>query len=321
MSEIQWRRGQFYTFRAVRTVHLGAIDVNVNEGDEFEYDGQSLRLGGAEHNVPNLRAGIRAGWFVSDVALPMAAPAAPVAAAQQTVKPLESDERHVGFATKAARDRAMGSSASATSPAHGDATAEGVVVGRVRTATVQRTVLSDSSAVTQEINRLDNLSAPATPVRKPVATGDVQQAMAGDTLEDILPNAASTGRPQSRLAADPSPSAAERAEAARRARIASAAVPVVPENGTSDAPSDAPSDAASDLFGDLLSDASPSDAYPEALAVAQAAIPGFDWDMAAPSDARVNEALSRRDDPVFLTAVLAVETDAVRQQIAAGLRA
>jgi hypothetical protein len=137
--------------------------------------------------------------------------------------------------------------------------------------------------------------------------------MAGDTLEDILPNAASTGRPQSRPAADPGPSAAERAEAARRARVASTSVPVVAEDGTSDA--------ASDLFGDLLSDAAPSDAYPEALAVAQAAIPGFEWDMAASSDARVNEALSRRDDPVFLTAVFAVETEVVRQQIAAGLRA
>lgn len=312
MSEIQWRRGQFYTFRAVRTVHLGAIDVNVNEGDEFDYDGQSLRFGGAEHNVPNLRAGIRAGWFVSDVELPRVASTAPAPAPapRQTVRTIETDERNVGFATKAARDRAMMSAAPAAPAA---SASDGVVVSRLRTATKHNAVLTDSSAVSQEINRLDNMTVPVTPVRKPVATGDVQYAMAGDTLEDILPNAASTGRPQSRPAADIGPSAAERAEAARRARIASTSVPVVAEDGTSDA--------ASDLFGDLLSDAAPSDAYPEALAVAQAAIPGFEWDMAASSDARVNEALSRRDDPVFLTAVLAVETDAVRQQIAAGLRA
>ncbi|NBR01356.1 MAG: hypothetical protein EBT97_13115, partial [Actinobacteria bacterium] len=64
--DIQFTKGNFITFTAIKRVHLGAVEVDVYDGDSFEYDGQTLRLGGKEYNVPNLRAGVRAGWFTAD---------------------------------------------------------------------------------------------------------------------------------------------------------------------------------------------------------------------------------------------------------------
>jgi len=332
--DIQFTRGNFITLRAAKKVHLGAVEVDVYEGDKFEYDGQTLRIGGKDYNVPNLRAGIRAGWFVPDGTAPAAAPKAPAAAPttlsdklRRPVQTIEDDERQVGFATKTARDRASGTPA--VPPAASD---EGVPVGKVRIAAHQRTVLTDSSSVSQEISRLDNMTAKVT--RAPVATGDVQEAAAGDELEDILPDVPSAGKPAPGRAGDghDGMTAEERADAARRARLASVAVapaapPVAPDevSAVAEAAESSPDDVA-DLFGDLVTDpdseadTSGMDAAKARMALAKLAVPGFDWDLSAPWRTRVKTALSRRDDPVYMNAIMAVETDTVKRHVAEGLK-
>lgn len=331
--DIQFTKGKFLTIRAAKKVHLGAVEVDVYEGDEFEYDGQTLRIGGKEHNVPNLRAGIRAGWFVVDGAAPVVAPpaATPTTLSDKLRRPvqtIEDDERQVGFATKTARDRAAG--VSAVSPAASD---EGVPVGKVRIAAHQRTVLTDSSAVSQEISRLDNMTAKVT--RAPVATGDVQEAAAGDELEDILPEVTSAGKPSPGRAGDghDGMTAEERADAARRARIASvasapAAPPVDPSEVAAVAEAaEAAEDDVAGLFGDLVADPESDadtagmDAAQARMALAKLAVPGFEWDLSAPWRTRVKVALSRRDDPVYMNAIMAVETDTVKKHVAEGLKA
>lgn len=331
--DIQFTRGNFITLRAAKKVHLGAVELDVYEGDQLEYDGQTLKFGGREYNVPNLRAGIRAGWFVAEGAY-AAAPKAPAALAAPTlsdklrrpVQTIEDDERQVGFATRDARDRATDVPKAAASD-------EGVPVGKVRIAAHQRTVLTDSSAVSQEISRLDNMTAKVT--RAPVATGDVQEVAAGDDLEDILPDVPSTGRPAPGRAGDghDGMTPEERADAARRARLASvASAPEAPPAAASEvaavaAAAEAEVNDVKDLFGDLLSDPEGDadtaglDAAKARMALAKMAVPGFEWDLAAPWRTRVKMGLARRDDPVYLNAVLAVETDTVKKHIADGLRA
>lgn len=328
--DIQFTKGNFITLTAAKRVHLGAVEVDVYEGDSFEYDGQTLRLGGKEYNVPNLRAGIRAGWFTADASVPrkealVAPPAQAASNLRKVVQTVEDDERQVGFATNAARNRASGKSEAAASD-------EGVPVGKVRIAAHQRTVLTDSSSVSQEISRLDNMTAKVT--RAPVATGDVQEAAAGDELEDILPDAKSTGRPSPGKAGEghDGMTAEERADALRRARQAAvASAPVAPPVAQDEvvavaSAAEAGEDEVADLFGDLVADPEADadragvDAAKARMALAKAAVPGFDWDLSAPWSTRVKVALSKRDDPLYLNAVLAVETDTVKKHIAKGLR-
>jgi len=327
--DIQFTKGNFITFTAAKRVHLGAVEVDVYEGDSFEYDGQTLRLGGKEYNVPNVRAGIRAGWFTADASAPRVASTTPqhTPNLRKPVQAIDDDERTVGFATTDARNRASGggkTTASATSD-------EGVAVGKVRVAAKQHTVLTDSSAVSQEISRLDNMTAKVT---RAVATGDVQEAAAGDELEDILPDTPSTGRPAPGRAGDghDGMTAEERAEAARRARVASvASAPAAPpvakdEVAAVASAAEADEDDVAGLFGDLVSDPEAEadlagvDAAKARMALAKLAVPGFDWDLAAPWRTRVKTALAKRDDPVYLNAILAIETDTVKKHIAEGLR-
>ena len=84
---------------------------------------------------------------------------------------------------------------------------EGVPIAKIRTAAKQRTVLTDTSSADSEIRKLDNTTPPksvkiAIPVEQDIkavhlsgATGDVAHAIAGDSLEELLPDAASSGIP------------------------------------------------------------------------------------------------------------------------------
>ena len=340
---VLFKKGTFYSFQSTKTVHLGAIEKDLYEGDEFEYDGQTLKLGGAEYNLPNLRAGIRAGWFTPVGEVPLTT--ATTAASQQNAlseklrrpaQAIESDERQVGFATKAARDASVASVASrevSVSRVVSDASDEGVTVSRLSVASQQRTVLSDASAANREIRRLDNLTVKATPS---------VVASAGDELEELLPEAKSSGKPSPGIAGEGEAArvaASTRAEAAKAARLASLAkappskpvsrseVTALSEAGEVEA------DEVSSLFGDLLDNAddnvadynallaAETDAAQSRMALAQMVVPGFSWNLNAAVADRVAAALSKKADPLYLNAILSVESDDVKGQIVEGLRA
>jgi hypothetical protein len=327
---VQFKKGTYYTFVSSKTVHLGAIEKDLYEGDEFEYDGQTLKLGGAEYNLPNLRAGIRAGWFTPLGEVPLT-PATAVNSQQSALseklrrpaQTIESDERQVGFATKAARDASVTSREVSVSRVVSDASDEGVTVSRLSVASQQRTVLSDASVANREIRRLDNLTVKAAPS---------VVASAGDELEELLPEAKSTGKPSPGIAGEGEAARAEsvaRAEAAKASRLASLAKapPSKPvqrsEVAALSAAAETSEDDVSSLFGDLLVDDAPEvmDAAQSRMALAQMVVPGFSWDLNASVTDRVATALSKRADPLYLNAILSVETDAVKGQIVEGLRA
>jgi hypothetical protein len=289
--DMRFTKGQFVTLRAAKKVHLGSLARDIEEGDMVEYDGQTLRHSGEDLAVSNLRAAIRAGWFTSeDTSVTIDTDHEPEAPKHKTVTAIENDERFVSFATKEARDRATAPKTPVTKADIEANAAEGKAVGRVRVPSHQRTVVADASTANSEISRMENLSAP----RKTVATGDVQEALSGDDLEDLLPEAVSSRKPSP----GPDAEALARAEATRQSRLASVQVAEEP--------------AATDVA------VSASEAR---MAVVKLALPDFEWDLNAHWRSRVKTALSHKDNPLWLNAIMAVEIDSVKKHIAEALKA
>ena len=64
MSEIQYKRGKFITFRATTKFHLGEKQRDIWEGDEIDFDGQTVKHQGEEFGAPSIRGAVKAGWLV-----------------------------------------------------------------------------------------------------------------------------------------------------------------------------------------------------------------------------------------------------------------
>lgn len=60
----QFERGKFYSFRAITKIHIGKYAIDIADSDEFSFDGNTVRYGGVEYDVPQLR-GLFGTWFVS----------------------------------------------------------------------------------------------------------------------------------------------------------------------------------------------------------------------------------------------------------------
>lgn len=79
---------------------------------------------------------------------------------------------------------------------------EGEVVGRLRTPASQKSVIDSTTAtrVAQQVSKIDNVQGSSgrlvDPVKRAKATGDVQEAIAGDDLEELLPDAVSSKKPE-----------------------------------------------------------------------------------------------------------------------------
>lgn len=247
--------GQFRTYRATSRVHLGAIQQDLPENATIEFDGQTMRWGGKDYNVPALVGGITKGWLVptSDnvsryVAQPAGVKVRPAQSAGQerglvmTMDEASEEEQVVGTlgasnsrrdiarqegmyvkTAKAAVKVASEVPEEVSYPGVGD---DDVVMDIVdqdvesdqdaRPVTrlsdpKKKTVITDASAASKEIQRLDTTphkpKAAARPKAPDVsgesitsvlpggATGDVAEARSGEALADLLPHAASSGLP------------------------------------------------------------------------------------------------------------------------------
>lgn len=330
--EIEFKRGEFIAFRATTKFHLGAIEQDVMENDVILFDGQVSKIGGAEHNIPLIRSAVKLGWLVpaDDTtsrykAKPAGVPVRPAQAAdrergkQVEIQTVQDEERDLGT-LKTVRDR--GDGVVRKQVVAEDAGSEGVPVGKLRTPANQKTTLTAENAmrVAQEIRKVDNVQG--TPDQRVIpvkvaATGDVQEAKVGDALDELLGDAAVAKLPpvgdgplgegdQPHLTADEKEAkrnaAAAAAEAARQARLA--------QVGTKSSPAPAaPAEPAEVL---------PPDTQAK-MALVKAALPNFEWDMSRQWRVRVKDALDRRNDPLFLNGILAVETETVKKHIQAAL--
>lgn len=63
-TEITFRPGEFQRFKAKHKFHLGALQRDLEQGEEIEFDGTNLRLDGSTHSMPKLRGVIKEGWLI-----------------------------------------------------------------------------------------------------------------------------------------------------------------------------------------------------------------------------------------------------------------
>ena len=71
ITNIKWQRGSYQKFYALMKIRVGAADpksipIDIQQGDEFEYDGQLLKYAGSEIHSPQLRGAIKNGWASLD---------------------------------------------------------------------------------------------------------------------------------------------------------------------------------------------------------------------------------------------------------------
>ena len=219
-------------YRVVQKIHLGAVEppTHLDEGDEIEFDGSTITKKGGQKIELRYPAGflgaIKAGWLVplssNETTFKEKPAGVEVNAAQATghqparvdMKTALSEERDLGtiaqirpegspqtHVAKNAGQVNKGAPTGAMVISDKDSN-DGVVVGKFSTPAKAAAV--EIGKGDQEIkNKLDN--APRVPVirtedsivRKAVATGDVQEARSGETLEELLPEATSAGKPES----------------------------------------------------------------------------------------------------------------------------
>ena len=193
---MEFVRGTFQTFESQTTVHLGRLERNLSKGDLVEFDGYTLKFAGKETVMPELKAGIKRGWLKhttssassEPVEVVVEAPAPPkkemkietvydeeraVAEINPTKKQekkkfpvvVESQDDDMITVSKVQnKSGATVTSASSAETSGGIAESQGAEsVGqiKIKTASKQKTVISDGSQASSEISRLENLSRDA----------------------------------------------------------------------------------------------------------------------------------------------------------------
>jgi hypothetical protein len=194
MASIDFKKGTPLKLRATTQIHLGKVEKYINAGDIIEFDGQTLDLGGGEtHNIPQLRGAVLSGWLVPESDTTTVYTPKP---ADIRIRPALSADKERGEAMKVEKveheERVVGTIGQPSErPTDTGSSGEGVPVGRVMTPAVQTPIVKDSASAAREASRLDSTTPPKV---EATATGDVDQPIIGETLTDILPNAASSGR-------------------------------------------------------------------------------------------------------------------------------
>jgi len=168
MEQIKFKTGVFQEFMATRSFAMGATNVTVAKGSELEFDGSTVRYGGATHSFPQLRGAVSSAWLVptaeydsdnSSYGQPVSAnikmrPPTDSGAPAKAMVTLETDERVVmSSADHAAntRDQNRSRSAPTTRRAGAADSQDGVEVRTLKTAAGSRamntrTVLTAESA-------------------------------------------------------------------------------------------------------------------------------------------------------------------------------
>lgn len=193
---MQFTKGNFVSLRATTKIHLGQIGEDVLEDDIVEFDGQTLKIGGHEHALSALKGAIKAGWFVvaSDTKSKYTPkPAGVRIKTSLTQEDENSDRAEMTVQTINDEERVVGEIKSATDTSNAPVEdQEAVSVGTIKTQAKQKVNLADTAAVQKELSRLEKPlpKADIKKIAKPVATGDVQEAIGGEELTELLPDAA-----------------------------------------------------------------------------------------------------------------------------------
>ena len=316
---MEFVRGTFQKLEAQNTIHLGRLEKNLSKGDIVEFDGYILKFAGKETAMPELKAGIKRGWLQifegdAEVTVEKVAQAPSPAKKEMKVETVYDEERTVAevkptqpkkeeepksrfplvvedadedmitvskIASKSGAEVSSASSAETSDGGIADAQgAESVGKIKIKTASKQKTVISDGSQASSEIARLDNMSREAVASEpQEVVDPDVEELDLG--LDDLFEEEETTSPME---------------EQAKEASQILAAVDgeVQPTQGAV-------------TVGE---DKSKIKALPV----------GIDWDMSPHWRKRASTALELyRDHPEILDAIKAVETKGVIKAINKGL--
>ena len=350
--ELAFVPGTFQSFRAKTRIHLGKLQTNVNEGDIVQFDGQVLRVAGADHPYPEFRAGVKAGWVVPvednisnyrpkaagvQVRSAMdgsrktvstevseddtyAGPARrPKVVREEDREPEEKEVKR--FALKREEDLGMNVAPSrpetrkkATETSGMDGLNEDAKpVGRIATPASQKSVIADASAAAREASRLDN----APPPRAVLATKTDVHAAASDKVENILDAVDPSTR--ARMLAEARKAAVAKSEAAENPPPTSEETPKAksaPKPAKEPAPAKAEKKAEAPAPKAKLQ---PPPQTVEEVIVRDGLVeihPGVMWDKALHWRTRAKIALDQyAGNPEALAAIKAYETPAVVQLI------
>jgi hypothetical protein len=214
-------------YRVITKVHLGGAEppTSLESGEIIEIDGGKLKREGGEEiklQYPGaINSAIKVGWIVpaesKETTYTPKAAGVEVRAATSTgpdrkrieVLTVSEEERDLGHirdirpdnapATHVAKDAGKVSRGAPTGAKVMDKrvqrdTDDGRVVGRIKSPTDFGTVEVGKDDLKARSQLDTNTKVRVEKIGS--ATGDVQEAMSGDTLEEVLPNAVSTGIPK-----------------------------------------------------------------------------------------------------------------------------
>lgn len=191
MPDIQFKRGEFLAFRATTKFHLGERQRDIWDGDEVEFDGQTLKYQGEAIGAPSIRGAIKAGWLVpveDNVSRYIPKPAnievRPAQAAGRErgsvlkIESIQDDEREVGN-LKSHQDRRIASQEASRDritykdPDVGTSEDGQVIRSSFNKSAVQKQVVDQNTIVEDEDVSVASTSAPPLQSKKVEAQSEV----------------------------------------------------------------------------------------------------------------------------------------------------
>lgn len=337
----------FRAYRAIYKIHVGGLERDILKDDVVHFDGTSMKVGEKSVEAPTLTAAIKVGWLVpldqqggeyrpapANVQMHKAAPTGPERKpiAKTVVHDEERDVGHLSRVrganapeTHTAKNAGMTHKAASAKEEAGSVE-DGVVVGRFKTPAKAGAIEvgKDDQRVLRDLDPLTGRKLGTVVVR--TATGDVKEPLVGDTLDDILPDAASSHVPEPGTT-DPDTRARNYSDLRVRdpdtrakTAVGSSSVGGMEEGtvvGKVGASKAAVAEAPAPVEETAVVDEVPPEAIVQAkIEMIQQFVPGFSWDMKENWMVRAKTALDKyKGNMPVLNAILSIETPPVRKRI------
>lgn len=156
---MDWKKGKFKSYRALRTIHLGPLERNLPAGDVIEYDGFTLKWEGEEVAMNSVRGGIVKGWIVPadssqteythTTEAPQVTPATDAGSKEKTevrMRTVVDEERHVSMIPSVKKKAQEGIQFAETKTAPRFNENEGIPIARFKKSTKSRVQLDGKTA-------------------------------------------------------------------------------------------------------------------------------------------------------------------------------
>jgi len=279
--------GSFQKFRVVTKFHLGAISLDLVEGQIVEFNGSTLKLGGNTHEIPSLVGAIRNSWMVptSDTTT-------------LSVKPQPAGVK-VRPAQSAGQER--GAEMMVT-----EATEEDTVVGNVddavdrRQKALENSVLPKKPALKMEVISSENEDA--------VPVGAIQTPAKMDKVILTGETASSISRQIQQMDNTPPPKVKKASTVIQDDGSQQSISRNLPNGATGDVQETTTGSSLESLLPDAANASKPS--------------AEFTWDLKGHWRTRVKNAIQLQgDNPTLFKQVMSVETDTVQKHVAKELAA